>query len=73
MFMELSQAVGLLVCVATGVVSNNILFLGLLNALFEIMQVSNASRKSLISVWLNVGIPKNSCDNLLGEEMFSIY
>jgi hypothetical protein len=49
------------------------LFLCLLNALFQIMQVSNASRQSLISVRLNVAIPKISCDNLSGEEMYSIH
>jgi hypothetical protein len=57
---------------AAGVVSKYFLFLCLLNALFQIMQVSNASQKSLISVWLNIAIPKNSCDNLSGELMYSI-
>jgi hypothetical protein len=61
------------VCVAAGVVSKYFLFLCLLNALFQITQVSNASRKSLISVWLKVPIPKMSCDNLSGEEMYSIH
>jgi hypothetical protein len=43
------------------------------NSLFQIKQVSNASRNSLISVWLNVAIPKVRCDNLSGEEMYSIH
>jgi hypothetical protein len=51
-FMELSHTVGELVCVATGVVSKYFLFLCPLNALYQIMQVSNASQKSPISVWL---------------------
>jgi hypothetical protein len=38
---------------------------------------NNASQqcflKSLISVWLQVSIPKISCDNLSGEEMYSIH
>jgi hypothetical protein len=72
-FMELSHTVGLFMSVVTGVVSKYFLSLCLLNALFQIMQVSNASRKSLISVWLNVAIPKISCDNLSGEQMYSIY
>jgi hypothetical protein len=37
------------------------------------MQVSNGSLKTLISVWLNIAIPKISCDNLSGEEMYSIH
>jgi hypothetical protein len=73
MFMELSHIVGVFMCVASGVVSIYFLFLGLLNALFHVMQASNASRNSLIPVWLNVGIPKISCDNLSGEEMYSIH
>jgi hypothetical protein len=71
--MVLGQTVGVFVCVAAGVVSKYFLCLCLLNALFQIMQVSNASRKSLISVWLNVAIPKINCDNLSGEEMYSIH
>jgi hypothetical protein len=71
--MELSHTVGVFVCVAAGVLSNYFLFLCLLNALFQIMQVSNASWKSLIVVWLNVAIPEISCDNLSGEEMYSIH
>jgi hypothetical protein len=70
--MELSHTVGAFGCVATGVVSKYFLFLCLLNALFQIQQVSNASQKSLISEWLNVAIPKITCDNLSGEEMYSI-
>jgi hypothetical protein len=71
--MELSHTMGLFVCVATGVVSKYLLFLCLLNALYQIMQVSSASRNSLISVWINIAIPKFSCDNLSGEEMYSIH
>jgi hypothetical protein len=52
------------VCVADGVVSKYFLFLYLLNAMFQIMHVTNASLKSLISVWYNVAIPKIRCDNL---------
>jgi hypothetical protein len=37
------------------------------------MHVSNASWKSLISVWLNVAIPKISVDNLTVEDMYSIH
>jgi hypothetical protein len=37
------------------------------------MQVNNASQKSLISAWLKIAIPKISCDNLSGEEMYSIH
>jgi hypothetical protein len=33
----------------------------------------HSSRKSLILVWLKVAIPKISCDNLSGEEMYSIH
>jgi hypothetical protein len=73
MFMELSHTVGVFVCVATGVVSKYFLFLSLLNALFQIMQVSSASQKSLISVGLKVAIQKVRCDNLSGEEMYSIH
>jgi hypothetical protein len=73
MFMELSHTVGVFVCVAASVVSKYFLFLCLLNALFQIMQVGNASWKSLIAVWLNVAIPKIRCDNLTGEEMYSIH
>jgi hypothetical protein len=65
--------VGVFVCVAADVVSKHFLFLCLLNALLEMMQVSNASRKSPISLWLNVAIKKISCDNLSGEEMYSIH
>jgi hypothetical protein len=72
MFMELSHTVDVFVCVAAGVVSKYFLFLCLLNALFQIMQVSNASRKSLISVWLNVAIPKIRCDTLSSEDLCSI-
>jgi hypothetical protein len=54
------------------VVSKYFLFLCLLNALFQIMQGSNVSWKSLISGWLNVAVPKIRCDNLSGEEMYSI-
>jgi hypothetical protein len=68
-----NHAVVVFVCVAAGVVSKYFLFLCLLNALFQIMQVSNASWKSLISVWLNVAIPKIRCDTLSGEEMYSIH
>jgi hypothetical protein len=50
--MVLGQTVGVFVCVAAGVVSKYFLCLCLLNALFQIMQVSNAPRKSLISVCL---------------------
>jgi hypothetical protein len=62
------------VCVATGVVSKYFLFLCLLNAVFQLTQVNNASRKSLISVWLNVAIPKISSmllfpDNLSGRNV----
>jgi hypothetical protein len=71
--MELSHTVGIFLWVAIGVVSKYFLFLCLLNALFQIMQVSNASGKSLISVWLKVVIAKISCDNLSGEEMYSIH
>jgi hypothetical protein len=42
--MELSHTVGVFVCVASGVVSTYFLFLCLLNALFQIMQVSNDPR-----------------------------
>jgi hypothetical protein len=48
--MELSHTVGVFVCVAADVVSKYFLFLCLLNALFQIMQVTNASWKSLILV-----------------------
>jgi hypothetical protein len=48
--MELIHTVSVFVCVASGVVSKYFLFLGLLNALFQIMQVTNASWKSLILV-----------------------
>jgi hypothetical protein len=34
---------------------------------------NKASQKSLISVWLNVAIPRISSDNLSGEEMHSIH
>jgi hypothetical protein len=71
--MELSHAVGVFLCVVAGVVYKYFPFLCLLNALFQIMQVSNAFQKSLISVWLNVTIPKISCDNRAGEEMYSIH
>jgi hypothetical protein len=50
---------GSVMCVTTGVVSKYFLFLCLLNALFQITQVSNASRKSLISAWLNIAIPSS--------------
>jgi hypothetical protein len=73
MFMELSHTVGVRVCVAAGVISKYFLFLCLLNAVLQIMQVCNASRKTLISVWLNVAIPKTSCDKRSGEEMYSIH
>jgi hypothetical protein len=59
MFMEISHTVGLLVCVTACVISKYFKFLCLLNALFQIMQVSNASRKSLILVWLNVAFPSS--------------
>jgi hypothetical protein len=73
-FMQVSHTVGIFVCVATGVVSKYFLFLCLLNAaVFQIMLVSNVSWKSLISVWHNVVIPNISCDNLSGEEMYSIH
>jgi hypothetical protein len=72
-FMELSHTVGIFVCEAAGVVSKYFLFLCLLNALSQIMQVSNTSWKSLISVWLNIAIPKISCDHLSGEEVYSIH
>jgi hypothetical protein len=68
-----NHAVVVFVCVAAGVVSKYFLFLCLLNALFQIMQVSNASWKSLISVWLNVVIPKIKCDNFSCEEMDRIH
>jgi hypothetical protein len=71
--MGLRHTVGVFVCVSAGVVSKYFLFLCLLNALFQITQVSNASQKSLISVWLMVAIPNISCDNLSGEEMYSIH
>jgi hypothetical protein len=71
--MELSHTVGVFGCVAAGIISKYFLFLCLLNAVFRIMQVSNASQKSLISVWLKVAIAKISCDNLSGEEMYSIH
>jgi hypothetical protein len=64
---------GVFVCVADGVVSKYFLFLCLLNAMFQIMQVTNASCKSLISVWYNVATPKIRCDNLSGVEMYSIH
>jgi hypothetical protein len=70
--MEGSHTVGVFVCVAAGVVSKYFPFLCLLNALFLIMQVSNASWKSLISVGLNVAIPKISCATLSGEELYGI-
>jgi hypothetical protein len=73
MFMELSHTVGVFVCEATGGVSKYCLFLCLLNALFHIMQVSNASRRSLIWVCLNVANPKITCDNLSGEKMYNIH
>jgi hypothetical protein len=60
MFMELSHTVGVFVCVSSGVVSKYFLLVCLLNDRFQIMQVSNASRKSLISVWLNVVIPRSA-------------
>jgi hypothetical protein len=41
---ELSHTVGVIVCVAAGVVSNYFLNLCLLNALFQIMQVSMLPR-----------------------------
>jgi hypothetical protein len=72
MFMERNHTVVVFVCVASGVVSKYFLFLCLLNALFQIMQGSNVSWKSLISGWLNVAVPKIRCDNLSGEEMYSI-
>jgi hypothetical protein len=72
-FMELSHTVRDFVCGATSVVSKYFLFLCLLNSLFQIMQVNNASWTSQISVWLNVAIPKIRCDNLSGEEMYSIH
>jgi hypothetical protein len=65
--------VGVFVCVAAGVVSKYFPFLCLLNALFLIMQVSNASWKSLISVGLNVAIPKMRCATLSGEELYGIH
>jgi hypothetical protein len=71
--MELSDTLGLFVCVAIGEVSKYFPFLCLLNALFQIRQVSNAAQKSLISVWLNVAIPKIRSDNLPGEEIYSIH
>jgi hypothetical protein len=71
--MEVSHTVGVFLCVAIGVASKYFLFLCLLNAQFQIMQVSNASRMSLISVWLKVVIAKISCDNLSGEEICSIH
>jgi hypothetical protein len=67
------DTVGVFVCVAAGVVPKYFLFLCLLNVLFQIMKVRNASQKSLISVWLNVAIPQISCDTLSGEEMCSIH
>jgi hypothetical protein len=71
--MELSHTVSVFVYVAAAVFFKFFLFLYLLNALFQIMQVSKASQKSLILVWLNVAIRKISCDNLFGEEMHSIH
>jgi hypothetical protein len=65
--------VGVFVCVATGVVSKYFVFLSLLNALFQIMKVSNPSRKSLILVWLSIAAPKMSCDNMSGEEKYNIH
>jgi hypothetical protein len=35
--------------------------------------IQHASQKSLISVWLKFAIPKISCYNLSGEEMYSIH
>jgi hypothetical protein len=64
---------GYIVCVAARVVSKYFLFLCLLNVLFQIMQVNNASRKSLNLVWLKVPIPLITCDILSGEEMYSIH
>jgi hypothetical protein len=72
-FMELSHTVGVFVCVACGVISQYILFKCLLNVLFQIMQVSNASWQSLILVWLNIAIPRIMWDNLSGKEMYSIH
>jgi hypothetical protein len=56
------HTVGVIVCVAAGVISKYFLFL--LNALFQIMEVIKTSWKSLILVWLKVAILKISCDNL---------
>jgi hypothetical protein len=71
--MEVSHTLGVFVCVAAGMVSKYFLFLCLSHALFQIMQVHNASQKSLISVWLNVAIKKIRGDNLSGEEIYSIH
>jgi hypothetical protein len=71
--MEVSHTVDVFVCVSAGVVSKYFLFQCLLNVLFQIMQVSNVSQKTLIMVWINVAVPKMSCDNLSGEEMYSIH
>jgi hypothetical protein len=60
MFIELSHSVSVFVCVASGVVSKYFLLLYLLNGVFQIMQVCNASGKSLISVWLNFALPRSA-------------
>jgi hypothetical protein len=68
-----SHTEGVFVCVGEWVVVNSFLFQFLLGTLFQIMQGSNASWKSLISGLLNVAILKINHDLLSEEEIFSIH
>jgi hypothetical protein len=70
---ELSHSVQVFVCVGACVVIKYFLYQCLLGTLFQIMEVSNASWKSLISGLAQLAIPRISCDKLSGEEIFSIH